>query len=225
MIRLSRPLPVAPYVVPFATFMLLLALGSSVPLGLRTWSAIRVIIICLVLWIFSRGVIAWSAPNWLKSVLLGVAIFLLWIAPDVLFPAWRGHWLFTNGLTGKVEGPLPREGQHDPLVLMLRTMRAVILVPIVEELFWRGWLPRWLDNMHDFRKVPLGTYTRFAFWATAILFAVEHGPMWDVGLAAGVLYNWWMKKTRSLGDLILAHAVTNACLSAYVMIGGKWQYW
>ena len=205
--------------------MLLLALASRVPLDLRSYSLLGVVIVSLVVWMFSRGVLPWSAPNWATSALLGIAVFLLWILPDVVFPAYRGHWLFSNGLTGKAEVPFPPAGQHDPRVLTLRTMRAVILVPIVEELFWRGWLPRWIGNMDDFRKVPLGTYSRFAFVVTAILFASEHGAMWDVGLAAGVLYNWWMKKTRSLGNLMLAHGVTNACLSAYVMIGGKWQYW
>jgi membrane protease YdiL (CAAX protease family) len=58
-----------------------------------------------------------------------------------------------------------------------------------------------------------------------VLFASEHGAYWDVGLAAGVAYNWWMVRTRSLGDLILAHAVTNLCLSVYVIAAGKWEYW
>jgi CAAX prenyl protease-like protein len=221
---LSR-FPSLPYVAPFAAFLVLLALSSWLPVDLRTSNLLRLVILGLVLWVCSRGVVTFRAPNWLASVLLGIAVFLLWIMPDVLWPAWRGHWLFSNGLTGKAEGSLPLAGQHDPLVMALRTVRAVILVPIVEELFWRGWLPRWLDNMEDFRKVPLGSYSRLAFWVTAILFASEHGSMWDVGLAAGVLYNWWMRKTRSLGDLILAHAVTNACLSAYVIIGGRWEYW
>ena len=225
MTPLDQRYPSLAYVAPFAVFMVLLAVQSRVPLGEAAYSAIRVVVICLVLWVFSRGVIVWSAPSWLKSAALGVVVFGLWILPDLLFPQWRTSWLFSNGLMGKVEGAISPAGQHDPIVLTLRTMRAVIIVPIVEELFWRGWLPRWLDNMDDFRKVPLGSYSAMAFWATAILFASEHGAMWDVGLAAGVLYNWWMRKTRSLGDLIVAHAVTNACLSAYVMIGGKWQYW
>jgi membrane protease YdiL (CAAX protease family) len=46
-----------------------------------------------------------------------------------------------------------------------------------------------------------------------------------VGLVAGVIYNWWMVRTRSLGDLILAHGITNACLSAYVVFAGHWEYW
>ena len=60
---------------------------------------------------------------------------------------------------------------------------------------------------------------------SAALFAVEHGPYWDVGLATGILYNWWMVRTKSLGDLILAHGITNACLSLYVVAAGKWEYW
>ena len=59
----------------------------------------------------------------------------------------------------------------------------------------------------------------------ALLFAAEHGPYWDVGLAAGVIFNLWMVRTKSLGDLILAHAVSNACLGAYVIAAGKWEYW
>jgi CAAX prenyl protease-like protein len=83
---------------------------------------------------------------------------------------------------------------------------------------------RWLIDA-DFRRVPLGAYAAFSFWAVVLLFAAEHGPYWDVGLAAGVIYNLWMMRTKSLGDLILAHAVTNACLGAYVIAEGKWEYW
>ena len=59
----------------------------------------------------------------------------------------------------------------------------------------------------------------------AILFAIEHGPYWDVGLIAGVAYNCWCMRTRSLADCMLAHAVTNALLAGYVLLFGQWQYW
>ncbi len=51
------------------------------------------------------------------------------------------------------------------------------------------------------------------FGSPAILFASEHGPYWDVGLITGVIYNWWMVRTKSVADCILMHAVTNAALS------------
>ena len=76
-----------------------------------------------------------------------------------------------------------------------------------------------------FEKIPLGQYTPLAFWATALLFGAEHGPYWEVGLLCGVIYNWWMRRTRSLGDLMLVHAVTNLVLSLYVIGTSRWGFW
>ena len=222
---LAERFPSLPYVAPFATFLILLALAPYVPLSERAWALLRFTLLAAVLWFCSRRVISLHAPHWFTSVSLGVGVFALWVAPDLLLPSWRESWLFSNGLTGRIEGVLPPATRQDPLVLTLRCARAAILVPIIEELFWRAWLPRWLDHREDFRKIPLGQYTLASFWLTALLFASEHGSMWDVGLAAGLLYNWWMRRTRKLGDLILAHAVTNACLSAYVLLRGRWEYW
>ena len=73
--------------------------------------------------------------------------------------------------------------------------------------------------------MPLGSYAGPSFWITAILFASEHGAYWEVGLLAGIAYNWWMIRTKKLGDCIVAHAVTNGVLSAYVILAGKWEYW
>jgi CAAX prenyl protease-like protein len=99
-----------------------------------------------------------------------------------------------------------------------------VLVPIAEELFWRAWLMRWIVSQ-DFTEIPLGAWSARAFWIVAVLFAAEHGALWDVGLAAGILYNWWMVRTKSLGDVIVAHGITNAVLSAYVIFAGRWEYW
>jgi CAAX prenyl protease-like protein len=112
----------------------------------------------------------------------------------------------------------------DPLVLTLRFARAALLVPVVEELFWRDWLPRWLANP-SWQDIPPGHYTRLGFIGTAVLFAAEHGPFWEVGLLCGLVYNAWMWRTRSLGDLILVHAVTNAALGAVVLRTGRYEFW
>jgi CAAX prenyl protease-like protein len=223
--RLAERYPSLPYVAPFVLFMALLALGPRLPIGAREEAILRVSLLTAVLWFCSRSVISFRVTHALTSVALGIGVFALWIAPDVLFPAWRDSLLFNNGLTGKVEGNLAPPARTDWVIIMLRCTRAVILVPIIEELFWRAWLPRWIDRMEDFRRIPLGHYSRAAFLLTAVLFASEHGSLWDVGLLAGLLYNWWMSRTRSLGDLILAHGVTNACLSIYVLMAGRWEYW
>jgi len=79
----------------------------------------------------------------------------------------------------------------------LENRACAAIAAVVGELFWRAWLMRWLINS-DFRKVPLGTYAPLAFWITAILFAFEHGPYWDVGLVAGLIFNYWMIRTNQL---------------------------
>src|SRR5256885_12134788 len=48
---------------------------------------------------------------------------------------------------------------------------SVIAVPILEELFWRGWLMRWIVLPKHFERVPLGSYAPAAFWVVAVLFA------------------------------------------------------
>jgi CAAX prenyl protease-like protein len=77
----------------------------------------------------------------------------------------------------------------------------------------------------DFESVPVGQYAAVSFWAVALLFAAEHGPYWEVGLIAGVAYNWWLVRTRNLADCMLAHAITNALLAGYVLLFDQWQYW
>jgi CAAX prenyl protease-like protein len=155
---------------------------------------------------------------------IGVLVFLIWIAPDLLSSNYRHLWLFDNSITGHPTSGLSSIAQAQPAVLFFRAVRATLIVPIVEELFWRAWLMRWLISP-KFEEVPLGTWSAQSFWIVALLFASEHGSYWDVGLAAGIVYNWWMLRTRSLGDLILAHAVTNGCLCVYVIAFGKWEYW
>ena len=175
--------------------------------------------------LIGRPALSFRVRHLFGTLAVGTVVFFLWILPDQLIAGWRDSVIFQNGLTGRVESSMTVEMRHDSIVVGLRFVRAAVIVPIVEELFWRGWLPRWLDRMDDFRAVPLGRYTTFSFLGTAVLFALEHGAFWDVGLVAGLIYNWWMVRTKSLGDLILCHAVTNALLSGWVVLGGQWQYW
>lgn len=211
------------WVGPFAVFLLWLAIDKFLPLANPAKELLRDAVITAALFGFSRHLLPLSAPYWPGSIAIGLAVFALWIAPDVLLPGWRDHAVFQNAVTGRITFSI-RGADLTPLMLVLRTMRATLLVPILEELFWRGWLPRWLQDL-DFTKVPLGRYTPLAFWLTAVLFAMEHGPFWEVGLACGIIYNLWMRKTRSLGDLMLTHATTNLALSLYVIGSHRWMYW
>jgi CAAX prenyl protease-like protein len=216
--------PAAPYVGPFALFMVLLAVMPKLGLEQRASLALWVVLAGAAIVYFSRGVLEFRPSRPLLSILLGVAVFGLWIAPDMLAPGWRSHWLFQNAITGSLKTSLSGEALRDPVSLALRSLRAILIVPILEELFWRGWLMRWLIKP-EFQEVPLGTYARNAFWLVALFFAMEHGPYWEVGFLTGAVYNWWMVRTKRLSDLYLAHGVTNACLCAFVLITGRWEYW
>jgi CAAX prenyl protease-like protein len=212
------------WVGPFALFMAWLALDKYVPLANPAKEVVRDLFILGSIVLFSRRILQTvRAPYWIGSILLGAAVCAMWIAPDLLVPGWRDHWLFQNGITGRINTSIP-EGELTPVMLALRTARAALLVPILEELFWRGWLPRWIQGS-PFHKISLGRYTPLAFWATALLFAAEHGPFWEVGLLCGIIYNLWMRHTKSLGDLILTHAVTNLALSVYVIVRHDWRFW
>ena len=132
--------------------------------------------------------------------------------------------LWANSIVGAPQSSLPAGVKASAIFILFRLLSSVVNVPVLEELFWRGWLMRWLIAK-DFERVPLGAFQAQAFWLVAVLFASEHGSYWDVGLAAGVIYNWWIIRTRNFADCILAHAVTNGLLAVWVLMTGEWQYW
>jgi uncharacterized protein len=217
--------PAIPYVAPFATFIAIMAIEKATGLPTTWMYPLRVAATLAVLLVFSRDLLKVRPASPLGSVLLGAAVFALWIAPDVVFgPGYRHSWLFQNSITGTAASSIPIALSRSFWFLALRTASCALLVPPVEELFWRGWVMRWIIAS-DFKKIPLGTYQASAFWLVALMFAAEHGPYWEVGLATGIIYNWWMVRTRNLTDCMIAHAVTNGLLSWYVLGTHQFQYW
>jgi CAAX prenyl protease-like protein len=213
--------PALAWILPFAVFIALLSLQKFVPIP----AALRFFVVMAVIAGVSRHALKGrpSAPLW--SVALGLVVFAVWVGPDVIAPGWRHSVLFNNAIVGEPAGNTPPASRNDPVFLIFRVAISVIAVPILEELFWRGWMMRWLIDSEHFERVPLGTYASMAFWVVAALFASEHGSFWDVGFVTGIIYNWWMVRTRNIWDCIIAHGVTNGALAAYVVLAGQWQYW
>ena len=89
-----------PYVLPFAVFLGFLALQKYVPLPPNIEFLARDLLLAGVLFGFSRHVIQLRATRRLETVIIGVAVFLIWVGPDLLFPAYRQHWLFQNAIFG-----------------------------------------------------------------------------------------------------------------------------
>jgi len=211
------------YIAPFLAFVGMMAVERLIPLPPQWLYPVRFVIVTSLIGALSWPYLSFRPSAPLASMAIGVAVFVIWVAPDVLF-GYRHHWLFENSITGSAASSLAPHLKANLGFMLLRSVSSAIMIPILEELFWRGWMMRWLIDS-DFLTVPLGKYVPSAFWIVALLFASEHGPYWEVGLAAGIVYNWWIVRTRNLADCILAHAVTNAVLAAYVVVAGQWQYW
>lgn len=177
------------------------------------------------------GVLAWfwgdyrlRAPRmtWL-GIGVGILVFALWVGPEVALA--KTHF----APAPRLEGFNPVIFAGHPLLywaeLVLRFARLALVVPLLEEIFWRGFLLRYLIR-EDFDTVPFGSYTRQANAIVAIGFMLEHSLAdWPAALVAGVLYNWVAFRSRSLSNCVLAHALTNALLGWYIMATHHWGFW
>lgn len=145
----------------------------------------------------------------------GFATFAMWICLD---------WSFT--VTGPHKGFDPNllpEGVVRLFLTAVRVAGAVLVVPLMEELFWRSFLLRYLVDS-DFESVPLGRFTWGSFLVSTVLFGLEHNLI-VAGIVAGAVYSIILYRTKSLAQCVLAHAVTNLSLAGYVLYTGKWYFW
>ena len=164
-------------------------------------------------------------PSSIASV-IGVLVFLLWIS---LVPVdIAKSQIFMDEIASAPLG-------FALLWLACRVIGAVLIVPIAEELAFRGFaLPRlraWLNHLLDknilFKLSPhymalIGAALSLAL--TSILFGILHSDFL-AGSLAGVGFGIAYLLRRKLIDAIMAHVVTNGLLAIYVIIFGYWSYW
>jgi CAAX prenyl protease-like protein len=114
-------------------------------------------------------------------------------------------------------------GEIDWALALLRLAGLALVVPIMEELFWRSFLLRWIDNP-DFLEASPSQVSLRAQVITAALFALEH-QQWLAGFIAGLVYGWLYRCSGKLWVPVLAHAVTNGVLGIYILYSGEWRFW
>jgi hypothetical protein len=85
-----------PYVVPFAAFMALIGLNLVWPMPVVADQLFRLAVMAAVLYFVARPALDFYVREWAGSLLIGIVIFVLWIAPDLLFPSYRPSFLFDN---------------------------------------------------------------------------------------------------------------------------------
>ena len=149
------------------------------------------------------------------SLVMGFLVFLLWINMD---------WVFTSQVTPQGFNPtLIADTSTRNIMVAFRLMGAAVVVPVMEELFWRSFLVRYIIDK-DFTSVPVGLFTWPSFLITVTLFGLEHHLI-AAGVMAGIAYNALLYYTKSIAHCILSHAVTNLLLGIYVLQTGKWHFW
>lgn len=149
------------------------------------------------------------------ATLAGVIVFGLWIQMDWLLP-------FQKSAPGYNPNLIPDE-LHRTVLIAFRLVGASIVVPIMEEIFWRSYIARVIINQ-DFESVSVGTFTWISFLVTALLFGLEHQFI-IAGLMAGVIYHALLCGTKSITACIVAHSVTNLLLGIYVLNTEAWPFW
>lgn len=151
-------------------------------------------------------------------IAVAIGVFVLWIAPQSFF-----------GFAPRNEGFNPDVFAANPAAywstVLLRFVRLVIVVPLVEEIFWRGFLLRYFIN-EKFDTVPFGAFSWLSFGAVTVGFMLVHSTAdWPAAAITGALYNWVAYRTRSLSSCVLAHAITNLLLGVWIMTTKQWGFW
>jgi uncharacterized protein len=110
------------------------------------------------------------------------------------------------------------------IFLVVRLAGPVLVVPVMEELFWRDFLWRSIQAPNNFKMVEVGTWDRNAVIIVTLLFASVH-IQWMTAIVWGLMIMWLLLRTKSLGACIVAHGTTNLLLGLYVLIFRDWQFW
>lgn len=150
--------------------------------------------------------------------LIAVLVFLLWIAPQAFF-----------GFAPRPDGFNPDLFATNPAAywstVLLRFVRLVVVVPLVEEIFWRGFLLRYFVD-EQFERVPFGSFSWLSFAVVTVGFTLAHSTAdWPAAVVTGALYNLVAYRTRSLGACVLAHGLTNLLLGLWIMQSRQWGFW
>jgi exosortase E/protease (VPEID-CTERM system) len=138
----------------------------------------------------------------------GLAVAAVWLVLGRLLPG------------GGARDAAPAVGAG---LLAASAASAVLLVPLCEELAFRGFLARRVMSA-DFEAVPATGLSFPAVAVSAAAFGVLHQrPV--LGVVAGLGYAWLYRRRGQLADAVVAHAATNLALVAAAWLTGHWELW
>ena len=215
------PRAVVARVAPFAVFIALLVVQSFVD---ERWGRVLTLArplaaAVLLAWFWRdyaelRGAPRTRAREWPLAIAVGVAVFAVWITCD-------HGWMAIGEERGFV--PLDGDGRLDLAVAAARLAGLAIVVPVMEELFWRSFFMRWIQA-REFLCVDPRRVGAAAILISSLLFSSEHS-LWFAGLLAGLAYAWLYVRSGNLRVSVLSHSITNAILGLWILATARWSLW
>ena len=234
--------PAVAHAAPLLLFMLLTELAgllrienSALPWYRRApehWVyPLQCLIVGLVLWRFRGHHQFKPVRGFLLAVLLAILGIAVWILPASLYHEGQPAWWEWLGIAPRAEGfdpgVFPSHSEAWFTTVVLRFFRMVIIVPLIEEIFWRGFLMRYVQaGERDFNTVPFGQHSWPSFWIVTLAVTIIHQPCDYLGAFVwGSLVYFLALRTKSLAACIFMHAIGNLLLGLWIMKTGQWGFW
>ena len=238
-----------PFWLPMMVFMIVLFAGSFQE-GWGPWSyVVRTLLVGGVLvWVYPKLKVDIQWTHTGLGVIVGVLGLVQWVGMDKLLQAVRNQ--FDDDWAGSffwellVSGVRPEDGIDYVQTIaepagwgvflafaVIRFLGPVLVVPLMEEVFWRDWLWRKFIAPNNWRLAKLGEPELIGWLGTSLAFSLVH-PQRLVSVVWALMVAWLLIRTKSLGAVIIAHAVTNLLLGVYVLVAvfafgytSEWYFW
>jgi exosortase E/protease (VPEID-CTERM system) len=205
--------PAAPYLVPLLSLIATGLVTGMFADRVDLLYGLRVVVASVALYAYRRAYRGIRPDFSPIPVAAGVAVAAVWIALAVKHP----------------EAPAAREafraapaGSYASWALF-RTLGSVLVVPVCEELAFRGYLLRRLVD-RNFASVAAKAWTPVALVGSSLAFGLVH-DRWIAASVAGVVYAAVTLRSGTLASAIVAHAITNGIIAAWVLVGGDLSLW
>ena len=207
--------PAIPYVLPFALLFVTIYIAPMLHISKGIIYPVQTLLLAALL-IYFRRIYQPEIRLMVDfpAVLGGILVFAIWVLPEGYYPE-IGKSQFNPYEYGS--------GWWIHVLIAFRLIGATVVIPVMEEVFWRSFAMRYLID-ENFKSVPLGQFSWFSFIVVSIAFGFEH-HQWLPGIIAGMVYAGILYRTKNLFSPILSHAVTNLLLGIYVIDTGKWYFW
>ena len=213
----------AAYIAPMFTFLALIWIGQQAKWLYAPAYVARGVIVAILLVVFWKRYtpIRWT-HLWL-GIVVGIVGIVQWVGQQALLE--RSFEYFKPD----PEAFNPYKAFSNPTLMwsfiLVRAATAVLVVPVMEELFWRDYLWRQILSPNDFKLAKVGEFEWPVFLIVPALFATVHGAWWPTAIVWALMIGVLLVYTKSLGACIIAHAVTNLLLAVYVLKYQAWHLW